>query len=286
MVKNYKRTVLYVFVTLAVASNCYSVENINQIEEPDYSETQWRTFYGEKPVDYRPEYWVTYYGSGDNEDCYKPNVVSVVDGKSRIRKEIYKEFIAEEKDGGKNYVIRYPNRFKLGNCMYSSGGGQLYIEEKSDNPRLNQGDYTNKTQIYRKTISRGFRVFVISLTNNELIERNKKSKNYLNKLHYNIFCYKTDLEHNFESPQTLKFLKCFSSSIENGIKKTLMHNSYSSYTRYFWKENPNIKVNFRISTKVYCEENGEYCQKANLLPFDKNRLNPENFIELYQKGDE
>ncbi|MBN6070827.1 hypothetical protein HYE53_06975, partial [Aggregatibacter actinomycetemcomitans] len=51
--------------------DCYAIENTMQAE-PDYSETQWRTFYGEKPVDYRPEYWVTYYGSGDNEDCYKP----------------------------------------------------------------------------------------------------------------------------------------------------------------------------------------------------------------------
>ncbi|OOF68001.1 hypothetical protein [Rodentibacter caecimuris] len=126
MIRHYKKTILYLFTTLSIASTCYA-EHTHQTEEPDYTETQWRTFYGEKPIDYRPEYWVTYYGSGDSEDCYKPNVVSVVDGTSRIRKEIYKEFIAEETNNGNSYIIRYPNRFKLGNCMYSSGVEDSFI---------------------------------------------------------------------------------------------------------------------------------------------------------------
>ncbi|QEH49988.1 hypothetical protein [Aggregatibacter actinomycetemcomitans] len=284
MVKNYKRTVLYTFATLTVASNCYGIENIKQTEEPDYSETQWRAFYGEKPVDYRPEYWVTYYGSGNNEDCYKPNVVSVVDVKSKIRKKIYKEFIDEEKDDGKNYIIRYPNRFKVGNCMYSSGGGQLYIEEKSDDPRLNQEPYIGKTKIYRSSLIRNGDIAIISLIGDISLEITKKSKNYLNKLDYNIFCYKKNWDDDFNDIKNIKSLICFSSSIENGINKTLAYNSYISYTLDFWKNNPDIKIDLKVSNKIYCDDS-DYCKKSNLSLFDKHVLEPENFSKFYQEGD-
>ncbi|MCQ9122395.1 hypothetical protein BKG95_07370 [Rodentibacter pneumotropicus] len=284
MIRNYKRTVLYLLATVALVSNCYGEENIKQAGEPDYSETQWRTFYGEKPADYRPEYWVTYYGSRDNEECYKPNVVSVVDGKSRIRKEIYKEFIAEEKDDGKGYIIRYPNRFKIGNCMYSSGGGQLYIEEKSNDPRLNQEPYINKTQVRRSTLIRNGDVAIISLIGDISLEIKKKSKNYLNKLDYNIFCYKKNWDDDFGDIKNIKSLICFSSSIENGINKILAYNSYISYTLGFWKNNPDIKVDLKVSNKTYCDKDN-YCYKNNLPKIDKDFLTPEKFLELYQKGD-
>ncbi|OOF57606.1 hypothetical protein BKK56_01025 [Rodentibacter genomosp. 2] len=285
MMRNYKKTVLYFLTTLAMTSTCYAEQNTNQTEEPDYSETQWRTFYGKKPVDYLPEFWITYYASGDNEDCYKPNVVSVVDGKSRIKKKIYKEFIAEETDNEKSYVIRYPNRFKLGNCMYSSDGGQLYIEEKSDDPRLNQGDYVSKTKIYRRTISRGARVTVIALIRDNELESENKSINYVNKSNYNIFCHKINWEDEFDNINNIKSLICSSSSIENKVKKLMSYNSYVTYNREFWKNNSNIKFDFKSSKKTYCD-NESYCSKTNLPKFDKHSLDPGKFTELYQSGDE
>ncbi|MCQ9122400.1 hypothetical protein BKG95_07395 [Rodentibacter pneumotropicus] len=284
MTRNNKRTVLYLLATLALVSNCYGEENIKQAGEPDYSETQWRTFYGEKPADYRPEYWVTYYGSEENEECYKPNVVSVVDGKSRIRKKIYKEFIAEEKDDGKGYIIRYPNRFKIGNCMYSSGGGQLYIEEKSDDPRLNQEPYKSKKQIYRQSIIRNTEVMSVSLASNNELDELNKGKLYSNKSEINIFCYRIN-KNSFDSKLLLKYANCFSSSIENKVNKILMYNSYIIYTINFWKSNPDIKINFRVSNKVYCN-NDQYCQKSELSKVSEDLKNPEVFSKLYFKGDD
>ncbi|MBN6069437.1 hypothetical protein HYE54_12075 [Aggregatibacter actinomycetemcomitans] len=287
MIRNYKRTVLYFLATLAVASNCYSVENIKQTEEPDYSETQWRTFYGEKPVDYRPEYWVTYYGSGDNEDCYKPNVVSVVDGKSRIRKEIYKEFIAEEKDDGKRYIIRYPNRFKVGNCMYSNSGGQLYIEEKSNDIRLNQEPYLSKKKVYRRTIIRGAEAVNISLVNKGELGRLYIGEVYLNKIKFNLFCHKIDKE-SFAKINSrsllLKSVSCFSSSYENKIRKVIKYNSYIAYGIEFWKKNIDIEMNFKVGNKIYRNKDS-YCQKTKLPKISEELYTPETFNKLYLKRD-
>ncbi|MBN6070826.1 hypothetical protein HYE53_06970 [Aggregatibacter actinomycetemcomitans] len=169
--------------------------------------------------------------------------------------------------------------------MYSSGGGQLYIEEKSNDPKLNKGDYTSKTKIYRRTISRGARVAVISLIRSGELESENKSINYVNKLNYNIFCHKINWEDEFDNVDNIKSLICSSSSIENKIKKTMSYNSYITYTREFWRGNPNIKFNFKISKKIYCD-NEIYCGKTNLPKFNRSSLEPEKFIELYQKGDE
>ncbi len=257
-------------------------------EQPDYSETQWRTFYGEKPVDYRPEFWVTYYGSEEQEACYVPDAVSLANG-SPIRKKIYKEFIAEETDNNKHYVIRYPNKFKLNGCVYSSGGGQFYMEEKSDDPRLNQKPYTSKTSIRRFSLIRGAEIVAISLIliNDYQLDNFKSSKTYVNKPNHNIFCYKVDTEYvlakNYK-PMLSKSINCFSSSLENGIQKVVTSNSHISYTIDFWKQHPDINLNFRLSNKTYCYHN-DYCEKTNLPKLERGFWKNQNSEELYQKGD-
>ncbi len=255
-------------------------------EQPDYSETQWRTFYGEKPVDYRPEFWVTYYGSEEQEACYVPDAVSLANG-SPIRKKIYKQFIAEETDSHQNYTIRYPNKFKLNGCVYSSGGGQFYMEEKSDDPRLNQEPYTKKTQIDRFSLIRGARVMVISLIGEHRLEDFNRGKTYVNKPNYNIFCYKRNTEYvlakNYK-PMLSKSINCFSSSLENGVRKVFVANSYISYTIDFWKQHTDINLNFRLSNKTYCYHD-DYCEKTNLPKLERGFWKNQNSEELYQKGD-
>ncbi len=281
-----KLTALFSFLGAINITHSALAAETPAAEQPDYSETQWRTFYGEKPVDYRPEFWVTYYGSEEQEACYVPDTVSLANG-SPIRKKIYKQFIAEETDNHQNYTIRYPNKFKLNGCVYSSGGGQFYMEEKSDDPRLNQEPYISKTSIRRFALIRGARVMVISLIGDHRLEDFSRGKTYVNKSDYNIFCYKRDTDLSLsrnEKPMPSKFINCFSSSIENGAKKLFAYNSYISYTIDFWKQHPDINLNLRLSNKTYCDKD-DFCEKHNLPKLDDKFFNHQNSEELYQKGD-
>ncbi|MBN6062868.1 hypothetical protein [Aggregatibacter actinomycetemcomitans] len=238
--------------------DCYTIENTMQ-SEPDYSETQWRTFYGEKPVDYRPEYWTTYYGEEDDPNCQDSRKFYATDG-SVVIKKIYREFVAKESNDGKKYTIKYPYNFKLDNCMYTSQRGQLYIEEKSNNPLLSKDKYMDKTENYRRAIVRGGMSGIFTLISDELSNETSNTLTYLNKLDYNIFCHKIDKEDIFDKIPTVKLLMCSSASIENEIKKFLAYNEYTTYTTSFWKSNPNISINFKVSSKTYCNEN-KYCHK-------------------------
>ncbi len=281
-----KMTALFSFLGAINITHSALAAETPAAEQPDYSETQWRTFYGEKPVDYRPEFWVTYYGSEEQEACYVPDVVSLSNG-SPIRKKIYKQFIAEETDSHQNYTIRYPNKFKLNGCVYSSGGGQFYMEEKSDDPRLNQEPYTKKTQIDRISLIRGSSIVAISLIGDHRLENFNRSKTYVNKPSYNIFCYKKNSNSFFKinnNPLLLKRINCFSSSLENGIQKVFVNNSYISYTIDFWKQHPDINLNLRLSNKTYCDKD-DFCEKHNLPKLDDKFFNHQNSEELYQKGD-
>ncbi|MCQ9122401.1 hypothetical protein BKG95_07400 [Rodentibacter pneumotropicus] len=197
--------------------DCYAIENTMQ-PEPDYSETQWRTFYGEKPADYRPEYWTTYYGEKDNPNCQDPRKFYATDG-SVVIKKIYREFIAKESNDGNKYTIKYPYNFKLDNCMYTSRRGQLYIEEKSNNPLLSEKKYIDKTESYRRAIVRGGQSGIFTLINDELSSETNNTLTYLNKIDYNMFCHKIDKEDIFDKIPTIKLLMCSSASIENGVNK-------------------------------------------------------------------
>ncbi len=278
-----KNTALSLFViALGISGYIYLTQN----DKPDYSETQWRTFYGEKPVDYRPEFWVTYYGSEDKSACYKSGVISVVDGTSKVEKEIYKEFVAEETNGGKNYVIRYPDKFKQNGCLYSSGGGKIYIEEKSDDPRLTQKPYSNKTKIYRMAIIYFGDVSSISVRPDSAEQEFRMGPMYINKPKYNVFCIRANSKDRFNIENSGGFwrrLFCSSSSIEHGIKKYMQ---FDAYTRSFWNTHPDIEFNFRVSKKIYCGTNKDFCSKMGLPEFDDALLSPENFEKFYEKGNE
>ncbi|WP_386688345.1 hypothetical protein [Lonepinella sp. MS14437] len=281
-----KNTALCLFVmVLGAAGYFYLTQN----DKPDYSETQWRTFYGEKPVDYRPEFWVTYYGSEDKSACYKSGVISVVDGKSKVKKEIYQEFIAEETNNGKNYVIRYPDKFKQNGCVYSSGGGEIYIEEKSDDSRLAQDPYDNKTQVYRLAVIYSTRVTSISVRSDSSEEEFRQGPMYINRPQYNIFCRRVRGKDEFNIENSggfWRWLFCSSSSIEDGVEKYMADNMpFVSYTQSFWKIHPNIEVNFKISKMEYCRTGDSYCENFDFPSFNKNVLEPENFEEFYKTGD-
>ncbi|WP_386688555.1 hypothetical protein [Lonepinella sp. MS14437] len=278
-----KNTALSLFVmVLGAAGYFYLTQN----DKPDYSETQWRTFYGEKPVDYRPEFWVTYYGSEDKSACYKSGAISVVDGTSKVEKEIYQEFIAEETNNGKNYVIRYPDKFKQNGCVYSSGGGKLYIEEKSDDPRLSQEPYDDIEQVYRRAVIYAGDVAIISVRPDDAKEEFKMSPMYINRPKYNVFCTKLNRKDDFNienSGGVFRRLWCYSSSIEHGIEKYMQ---FDAYTRSFWNTHPDIEFNFKVSKKIYCGTNNNFCSKMGLPDFDDALLSPENFEKFYEKGDE
>ncbi|WP_150539465.1 hypothetical protein, partial [Actinobacillus vicugnae] len=89
-----------IFFMINISTGCFAEDLSQSKNEPDYSETQWRTFYGKKSVDYLPEYWATYYTDKNIKECQKPNAISAADGKSPLPMKEYREFIAEERDGG------------------------------------------------------------------------------------------------------------------------------------------------------------------------------------------
>ncbi|WP_167509608.1 hypothetical protein, partial [Actinobacillus vicugnae] len=192
-------------------------------------------------------------------------------------------FIAEERDGGKEYVIRYPDQFKLNGCVYRSYGGRMRIEEKSDDPRLNKEPYNEKGKAERTTLIYSFWVTQFSLVPNDRLE-NDKSRMYINKLDYDVYCYKRNIEdiNGFGKIGYLKFLSCSSSSIEkNNIEKYL---GMEGYTPSFWKDNPSIKINLKISRSEYCNSKKiDFCQKFNLQPFDEKIFYPENFQKFFDE---
>ncbi|WP_143530603.1 hypothetical protein, partial [Rodentibacter sp. Ppn85] len=161
------------------------------VAETDYSKTQWRTFYGKKTPGYVPEFWVTYSTNADDPNCQE-SFNMTFSGNPVARKQ-YKEFKAEEENDGKTYVIRYPANYWIGQCEYRSYGGKFYLEEKSDDPRLNQEPYNNKNQNQRFILIHGGDITNFSLRPDSYLNKKKserKSPIYLNQPRYDVFCFK------------------------------------------------------------------------------------------------
>ena len=189
------------------------------LAETDYSKTQWRTFYGKKTPGYLPEFWVTYFTDSNDPNCQESFNLTF-DWKP-VAREQYKEFKAEEENDGKTYVIRYPANYWIGQCEYRSYGGTFYLEEKSDDPRLNQEPYNNKTQYYRFTLIHEKQLVDFSIRSDDyLLERNPNSESptYLNQPRYDVFCFKEAMIDIFNDNKEYKSFICES---YESPKKTL-----------------------------------------------------------------
>ena len=228
------------------------------LAETDYSKTQWRTFYGKKTPGYLPEFWVTYFTDSNDPNCQESFNLTF-DGKP-VAREQYKEFKAEEENDGKTYVIRYPANYWIGQCEYRSYGGRFYLEEKSDDPRLNQEPYNDKNQYFRFTLIHGgdithFSLRADSYLNEEKSER--KSSIYLNQPRYDVFCFKTislrdELDHNSNKVyKKMNWLSC--DSYEENKNHYL--GLFLFYTETYWNSHKDIEVNLKVSKNDYCVEN-------------------------------
>ena len=241
------------------------------LAETDYSKTQWRTFYGKKTPGYLPEFWVTYFTDSNDPNCQESFNLTF-DGKP-VAREQYKEFKAEEENDGKTYVIRYPANYWIGQCEYRGYGGTFYLEEKSDDPRLNQEPYNNKNQYYRLTLIHEKRLVDFSIRSDDyLLERkpNSESPTYLNQPSYNVFCFKEAMIDIFNDNKEYKSFIC--ESYESSKKHYL--NTFIFYTESFWSETPNIEFNIKLSKKTYCKEGISGFEKcfesySNVLPRKK-----------------
>ena len=257
------------------------------LAETDYSKTQWRTFYGKKTPGYLPEFWVTYFTDSNDPNCQESFNITF-DGKP-VAREQYKEFKAEEENDGKTYVIRYPANYWIGQCEYRSYGGTFYLEEKSDDPRLNQEPYNNKNQYYRLTLIHEKRLVDFSIRSDDyLLERkpNSKSPTYLNQPSYNVFCFKEAMIDIFNDNKEYKSFIC--ESYESPKKHYL--NTFIFYTESFWSETPNIEFNIKLSKKTYCKEGisgFEKCLEShgNVLPRKKIdlKIKKEWFDDFYDE---
>ena len=244
------------------------------LAETDYSKTQWRTFYGKKTPGYLPEFWVTYFTDSNDPNCQESFNLTF-DGKP-VAREQYKEFKAEEENDGKTYVIRYPANYWIGQCEYRSYGGTFYLEEKSDDPRLNQEPYNNKNQYYRLTLIHEKQLVDFSIRSDDyLLERksNSESPTYLNQPSYDVFCFEEAMIDILNDNKEYKSFIC--ESYESPKKHYL--NRFIFYTESFWSETPNIEFNIKLSKKTYCKKGilgFEKCFEAysNVLPREKSDL--------------
>ena len=257
------------------------------LAETDYSKTQWRTFYGKKTPGYLPEFWVTYFTDSNDPNCQESFNLTF-DGKP-VAREQYKEFKAEEENDGKTYVIRYPANYWIGQCEYRSYGGRFYLEEKSDDPRLNQEPYNNKNQYYRFTLIHEKRLVDFSIRSDDyLLERkpNSESPTYLNQPRYDVFCFKEAMIDIFNDNKEYKSFIC--ESYESPKKHYL--DTFIFYTESFWSETPNIEFNIKLSKKTYCKEGifgFDKCFElySNVLPREKSdlKIKKEWFDDFYDE---
>ena len=257
------------------------------LAETDYSKTQWRMFYGKKTPGYLPEFWVTYFTDSNDPNCQESFNLTF-DGKP-VAREQYKEFKAEEENDGKTYVIRYPANYWIGQCEYRSYGGTFYLEEKSDDPRLNQEPYNNKNQYYRFTLIHEKRLVDFSIRSDDyLLERkpNSESPTYLNQPRYDVFCFKEAMIDIFNDNKEYKSFIC--ESYESPKKHYL--DTFIFYTESFWSETPNIEFNIKLSKKTYCKEGifgFDKCFElySNVLPREKSdlKIKKEWFDDFYDE---
>ena len=257
------------------------------LAETDYSKTQWRTFYGKKTPGYLPEFWVTYFTDSNDPNCQESFNLTF-DGKP-VAREQYKEFKAEEENDGKTYVIRYPANYWIGQCEYRSYGGTFYLEEKSDDPRLNQEPYNNKNQYYRLTLIHEKQLVDFSIRSDDyLLERksNSESPTYLNQPSYDVFCFEEAMIDILNDNKEYKSFIC--ESYESPKKHYL--NRFIFYTESFWSETPNIEFNIKLSKKTYCKKGilgFEKCFEAysNVLPREKSdlKIKKEWFDDFYDE---
>lgn len=245
-----RMTLLLFLVLMGYGVYWYFFESSFYVGEPDYSKTQWRTFYGKKTPGYLPEYWTTYFTDAKDPNCQESFNLTF-EGEPVARKQ-YREFIAEEQNDGKTYIIRYPDNYWIGNCEYRSYSGQFYVEEKSDDPRLKQEPYNNKNQYYRFTLIRGRKIADFSLRHDKELEDYDPNNDrmYMNNPKYDVFCFKSffAFSHPGQKVEQQKSLSCESYE-EPKIHK---FNLFIFYTQTYWKEHPDIELNLKISKKEYC----------------------------------
>lgn len=257
-----RMTLLLFLVLMGYGVYWYFFESSFYVGEPDYSKTQWRTFYGKKTPGYLPEYWTTYFTDAKDPNCQESFNLTF-EGEPVARKQ-YREFIAEEQNDGKTYIIRYPDNYWIGNCEYRSYSGQFYVEEKSDDPRLKQEPYNNKNQYYRFTLIRGRKIADFSLRHDKELEDYDPDNDriYMNNPKYDVFCFKGA---NFlKDPEFKKYEEMHSLNCETYEEPKAHFLGLVFYTQTYWREHPNIELNLKISNKVYCRENTldfEQCSK-------------------------
>ena len=147
-------------------------------------------------------------------------------------------------------MIRYPANYWIGQCEYRSYGGRFYLEEKSDDPRLNQEPYNNKNQNQRFTLIHGTEFVHFSIRSDDyLLERkpNSKSPIYLNQPRYDVFCFKYSY---FSKSISLIRNRLACESYEEDKRHYM--NLFVFYTESYWNNNPDIMMNLKVSKIDYC----------------------------------
>ncbi|MDP8052814.1 hypothetical protein QJU23_10365 [Pasteurella atlantica] len=206
----------------------------------DYSDSQWVTIEGKKYSTFMPEAQVRYYvRNKEVKGCGGSSLQQIYNNQALPNRKSL-TFMAEESDKGRFYRIRVPRQFNWGKCHYATGGAEIYMEEKSDDPRLLDTSEYAKNMTRRRSIVAGGRLSTL------LFRQTEKSANtFVDEKTLNIYCYRFRrwaFDKNFG---LVTRLYC---DTPVGTKKNIM---FLYYSNAFLANNP-ITLNLKVSNQTYC----------------------------------
>ncbi|MDP8052832.1 hypothetical protein QJU23_10455 [Pasteurella atlantica] len=206
----------------------------------DYSDSQWVTIEGKKYSTFMPEAQVRYYvRNKEVNGCGGSSLQQIYNNQALPnRKKLI--FMAEESDNGKFYRIRVPRQFNWGKCHYATGGAEIYMEEKSDDPRLiDNFDY-------RKGTTRRTNLVVGNDISTLLFRQTEKSAHtFVDEKTLNIYCYRV---RHWAADKNFGLMNLLYCDTPAGTKKNV---TLLFYSNAFLANNP-ITLNLKVSNQTYC----------------------------------
>ncbi|MDP8052831.1 hypothetical protein QJU23_10450 [Pasteurella atlantica] len=206
----------------------------------DYSDSQWVTIEGKKYSTFMPEAQVRYYvRNKEVKGCGGSSLQQIYNNQALPnRKKLI--FMAEESDKGRFYRIRVPRQFNWGKCHYATGGAEIYMEEKSDDPRLIDDPEYQRDKVKRRTLVAANTISTLLFRQTE-----KSPHTFVDEKTLNIYCYRIKGKAPVSYLGILNQLYC---DTPVGTKKNVTLLFYSNA----FLANNSITLNLKVSNQTYC----------------------------------
>ncbi|MDP8052830.1 hypothetical protein QJU23_10445 [Pasteurella atlantica] len=206
----------------------------------DYSDSQWVTIEGKKYSTFMPEAQVRYYvRNKEVKGCGGSSLQQIYNNQALPNRKSL-TFMAEESDNGKFYRIRVPRQFNWGKCHYATGGAEIYMEEKSDDPRLVNDPEYGKSKTKRGNLVAGGDISTLLFRQTE-----KSAHTFVDEKILNIYCYRVRRWAAVSRFGLVNLLYC---DTPMGTKKNI---TFLYYSNDFLANN-SITLNLKVSNQTYC----------------------------------